>query len=384
MKKANLLITIIFCSVLGITMAVSVFKPKQEYSDKENRFLELLPDFYIEDVLAGDYQESYENYINDQFPMREAFVAMATGIAKTTGRQDVNGVYIGKDGYLLEKYDDGDFDNSMIEDNCYLLAEFMNKMEEKLGSGHVSLLTVSGKANVLTNKLPKHAKPYDEDRVIDNIAEQLNNKDTLLYLRDTLKKHDDEYIYYRTDHHWTTLGAYYAYEKFCDWRGISKPDIEDYEREKIADDFYGTSYNKISMAVKPDVVELYHSADEKGIKIDKNNGELVSDSVYFPEEIENEADKYRIFLGGNTALITIDTVADNDKTLLLLKDSYANSFVPFLLKDYRRIIMIDLRYYSDSVDSLLNKHKEITDVMALYNIEKFVNDEGIGLLDIFQ
>ncbi|MDE5965584.1 MAG: hypothetical protein K2G89_01960 [Lachnospiraceae bacterium] len=378
MRFGKILMIITFCGAIGISALVSVLKPETEFSEKENRYLETMPELDVSDILAGDFQKDYEAYINDQFFLRDTLVDFSVGIQRGLGRRDVNGVYIGKDDYLLERYTDEDFKQELMEDNSYFLSVFLNRMIENYGSGHVVCMMVPGKANVLTEKLPSLAEGYHEDTVVSALRDLLSAPEILLDVTEQLKSHQEEYIYYRTDHHWTGLGAYYGYRAWAEHTGRTARDMEYYQQETVSEDFYGTTYNKVHLDVLPDSVTIYHPSEALDISVNKNDGETISDSLYFPEEIKEESDKYRIFLGGNTAKIDIKTGAGTGRTLLLFKDSFANSFVPFLAADYDRIIMVDLRYYSDSLSGLFLQYPDITDVMVLYNVEKFIEDDAVA------
>lgn len=378
MQFGKILLTITFCGAIGIAAIASVLKPETEFSEKENRYLETMPELDVSDILTGDFQRDYEAYINDQFFWRDALVDFSVGIQKGLGRRDINGVYIGKDGYLLERYTDEDFERELTEDNSYFLAAFLNRMVESYGRGHVTCMMVPGKANVLTEKLPPLAEGYHEDTVVSALRDLLLTPEILLDVTEPLKSHQKEYIYYRTDHHWTGLGAYYGYRAWAEHTGRKARDMEYFRQETVSENFYGTTYNKIHLDVPPDSVTIYHPSGALDICVNKNDGEIMADSLYFPEEIEGEPDKYRIFLGGNTAKIDIKTGTAAGRTLLLFKDSFANSFVPFLAEEYDRIIMVDLRYYSDSLSELFLQYPDITDVMALYNIEKFIEDDAVA------
>lgn len=380
MRRAKIMVITLFAGILGAFFLVSVLLPQKEFSATENRLLEQRPEFLPEDVLSGDYQETYETYLNDQFVARDRWVDVAVGVQKLMGRRDVNGIYIGKDGYLLEKYTDGDFDAQMSADNVGVLGEFLNRMTEQYGAEHVDCLFVPGKASALPGKLPSYAQPFDEGEILQALSDELEQPEIVFDLTPVMNEHQEEDIYYRTDHHWTTLGAYYAYAAWCEKHGKSVAPLEAYEREVVSDDFYGTSYNKSHQRVQADTVELFHSGAEQSLRIVWDQGEKESDSPY-QRELSGESDKYRVFFDGNTAEIAIDTGCENERTLLLLKDSYANCFVPFLFDDYSRIVMIDLRYQADCIDDILAEEPNITDVMALYNVEKFLQDENVELLE---
>ena len=175
----------------------------------------------------------------------------------------------------------------------------------------------------------------------------------------------EEYIYYKTDHHWTTDGAYYAYEKFCEEAGILKKKKSEYDIETISKDFYGTSYSKAGFKdITPDTIKIYIPKDKENYKIEYSDSKIEDNTLYSMDNL-NKKDKYAVFFGGNHPLVKITTGIKNNKKLLVIKDSYANSFVPFLTSIYNEIYMVDLRYYDDSVTKLA-KLNGIDNILFLY------------------
>ena len=382
MKVFKYLPIITFILILAVVSVISFVKPETEFSMTENRMLETKPEPDFGDILSGDYQETYEAYLNDQFIFRDRFVDIAVEAMKFTGKKDVNGIYLGKKGYLLEKYTESDFSSEQTENNCSLLADAVNALAKEYGKEHVTCMMIPGKANVLTESMPDYAKGYDEQKIIDSIRDMLTEPQVLVDATEVLKQHQQEYIYYRTDHHWTTLGAYYGYTALANRMDYEAKSLEDYERQVVSDTFYGTGYNKSHQKVEPDTVELFLPTENPVLSVDFNDGEKVTDSCYLPEEIAEETDKYRIFFGGNTAKIDIRTQTDTGRTLVILKDSYANSLVPFLTCEFDRIIMLDLRYTSDLLPELLEEYTDVTDILVMYNVEKFLQDTKMDLLDM--
>ena len=424
----------IFCVILfGFTIA-SIVYPDASYSVRERDTLTTLSDvtedgdllLMLSDLASGDFQETYEEYVDDQFFLRETWIDLSTTVSTLLGKQDVNGVYIGKDGYLLERYTDEYFldleeDDFTAEDdplwvcNAQALSEFLAAMTAEYGSGAVHLLMIPSKANVLTDDLPDLASVYPEDEIVEEICtlvddaaceygltddtgeeiEELSEK-IVLDLTDVLSAHQDEYIYYRTDHHWTTRGAYYAAAAYLELCGMEAAPLDSYESETATETFYGTTYNKLHTNTTADTITLYHSEDLEHLTVNQNDGELVSDSLYFydnltdytdeellemVEDDEEINDKYSVFLNGNTQKIVIETGAGTGRTLLLLKDSFANSFVPFLCGSYDTIILYDDRYEGDNdIETILADYgDQITDVLVLYNVEKFMENTNFGL-----
>lgn len=387
---------IVFVGVLLVGMLILIVKPKSDFSKEENRALQELPEFSVDGVLQGDIQEEYEDYLSDQFFCREGFVALCTKLKRSFGRKDINGVYLGAKGYLLEKYDASDFDRTQVEDNIFYLSTFLKDMLNRFGREHVRMLFVPSKGTVLSSYMPEYAMAYDTSYVPQQVAEELSltggekggSEDCgVLDLTMALCKHEKEYIYYRTDHHWTTQGAYYAYSAYKESLGQTAPALSEYERKVVTNAFFGTSYDKVQQRVQADeICRFTFAAKEKAspntVKVSFDDGEIVWDSYYDEESLATK-DKYSYFLGGNTARVHIATGTDNGKVLLLFKDSFTNSFVEFLEQDYAHIYMLDLRYVEGNVyDSIaaINQEHTITDVLALYNIEKFMQDDNMWKL----
>ncbi len=378
----NIVTVILFCLVIFAFAVITLLTADAKVSERENRTLQQMPELSTETVLDGSFQDQYETYMSDQFPLRDRWVDATTALQQMLGKTDINGVYIGKDGYLIEKYTDEDFDEELVAGNIGSLTSFINDMTATYGSDHVDLLMVPDKANAVSKYLPDLAEPNNEKDVLDGLSARLDDSSVMLDLTPVLQEHQDEYIYYRTDHHWTTLGAYYAYTAFAEKKLYAVQPADAFTVETVADDFCGTAYNKVhAWHIEPDSVDLYYSPAEEGVLVDMNDGKTVSDSFYFFDELQ-DSDKYRVFLAGNTAKIEITTRADTGRCLLMLKDSFSNCFVPFLADEYDTIIMIDLRYFSDTMKDLFSEYGDrITDVLVMYNVEKFMQDENIETLD---
>lgn len=372
----------LFCFLVFVGTIISVLKPQSDYSKKEKRVLETRPELDLDSFLDGDFQQTYENYLNDQFFARDLWVKLSVNTEILLGKKDINDVYIGKDGYLLEKYKDSDFDADLLEDNIYILSDFLNYMEEEYGKKHVTCMMVPSKSTVMSQKLPRYASSYSESKIIKALKAELETPSNLLYLSKVLKKHNDEEIFYRTDHHWTSLGAYYAYTEWAKKTKHKAKEKDDFAIETAFDDFYGTTYNKVQCKVKPDKIELWKTKKSLKVEMDDGKKKTKYDTIYFPEEAKKSDDDYSVFFSGNTKQIVVDVKGNHTgKTLLVIKDSFANSFVPFLLDDYDRIIMLDLRYRSDSIFSVFEDYPDITDILVLNNVEKFAQDTHLMFLE---
>lgn len=381
MQKIKITGIAAFCLTLVGCFALSCISPQKEYSQAENRALETKPEISLSDIRSGDYQSHYEKYLNDQIFLRDAWVKLAVTMERLIGKQDINNVYIGKDGCLIEKYKESDFNQAQIEENIGILSGFLNDAVRRYGKNNVSCMMLPSKADALPDKLPAYAGTYDKADTVLALEGRLDEPGILLSVDKVLRQHQDEYIFYRTDHHWTTLGAYYAYCAWADLTGHSAKPIGAYRRETVFKDFYGTTYQKAPMDVPMDSVELFHGKGETGIRVIEDDGDIVSDSFYFMEEASRGFNRYNVFFSKNTAKIQVHTKAGTGRRLLLVKDSFANCFVPFLAEDYDEILMVDCRYSKGSIRSVMEEHGKITDVLVMYNLEKFMQETNLNSLE---
>ncbi len=381
MRKAKIVMLVVFCAMLFGGALVTTFFPDKDYSVIENRELAQKPKFTKNKFLKGRYQKKYETYLSDQFPLRDKWVDLAVLMQTAAGKKDINGVYIGRDVYLLEKYEKSDFEAEQIEENVDTLSSFLNDMAQDYGEKHVSCMMVPSKALALSDRLPAFAPMPGRNEIMTKLKSRLSDPRMFLDLRETLQEHQKEYIYYRTDHHWTTLGAYYAYRTWAECTGQAIPySLEHYERETLFTDFYGTTYNKVHVKVPADYVELFHHSAENKVHVSMDGGEMEADTVYFPQKAKQGFNRYNVFFSKNTFQIEVTTAAKTGKTLLLIKDSFANCFVPFLLGDYERIIMIDYRYGKTPIGKILSEYEDISDVLVLLNTEKFMQNTKLDKL----
>ena len=381
MKKYSVSILCAFLAVIICFTSLSVFGKKSDFSVDENRALMTMPELdrdSLDTVLDGSFQHDYEEYLSDQFQFRSFWVKSKTTIMRALGRKDLNGVYFGKDEYLIEKYQASDFDSELVDYNTEVMSGFLNYTQD-LGINSVCAF-VPSKYAALKTKLPNKVIPYSTKYICGDVK-KLADKATVISLEDELSKHSDEYIYYRTDHHWTSLGAYYAYDALSKDLGYKSVDINELESKDVSKSFLGSTYDKIQVSTTADVITSYTPK----VKLEVNNIEegSTSKTLYEPDMLKTK-NKYDYFLGGNYSQIDISTNSKSDKTLLLIKDSYANSMLPFLVNNYSRIIVIDLRYYQDDLYDLLDEETDIDSMLILFNNEKFMIDENLDFFEPYE
>lgn len=342
---------------------------QRTYSPVEKRELQTRPEISITKVLDGRFQKKYESYLRDQFPGRDHWVSFQTDMELFMGKNEIHNVYIGKNHYLLEHYTEKEFDPQQISKNLQALEKFVGKAKQ---NADVHVMMVPTKSWILREKLPAFAPHYKEQKFYDALQQKLEKEDVLISVEPVLDAHKEEEIYYRTDHHWTTLGAWYAYEQYTKAVG---GDLQRAQGKKkfrcISKDFYGTTYAKINYARQADKIEIYEPEDK--LRVVYNMGEKKTKTLYDVSFLKT-ADQYSVFTGGNQAVLEITGGIKNGKTLLLIKDSFANSILPFLAEDYEKLVVVDLRQLNVSGDRLLEMFSP-TDILILYNSAQFAQDK---------
>lgn len=382
-SKCSIIICVVFCLLLFGMSFLSIVTPTKSFSENENRFLTKKPKFTKENFLSGKYATEYETFITDQFPARNQWITLKTWTERILLKQESNGVYFGKDDYLIETHQASDLDTEQLATNTERLIEFLSKATKLLGKEHVKMMLVPTANMILTDKLPPFATGFDQFAYLEQVNEKLSKEQieqVQVDVSDILLEHKKEDIFYRTDHHWTALGAYYAYTVWAKSCGFDLAPLESYNKTEISNDFYGTIYSKVNIKVKPDTITIYEPKEEKKYQVEYNLGEKTTDTLYEMEQLEGK-DKYAVFLGGNNAVVKIKQYpsrAERGK-LLIIKDSYAHCFTPFVLEHYQEVEMIDLRYFNMSVLEYIDMNG-YDDVLFLYNIPNFAKDRNMSNL----
>ncbi|MCR5357690.1 MAG: hypothetical protein K6E63_09870 [Lachnospiraceae bacterium] len=336
------------------------------FSATENRYLAKRPAFSVSAVADGSFMEQFELYVKEQLPLRDMLIRLKAAASGVMLKNENNGIVMGKDGYLFEKLVNT---GEQLDKNRAALNAFADKSGRDI---HVCI--VPNSCEILSDLKPAGFPGISQKAYIDDLYGELLTHGNVgtTDLSGILTEHADEYIYYRTDHHWTTQGAYYGYLKLCDDMGLEAVGSDELSvlREE-ASGFYGTYYSKYrGPGVKPDTITYYDIP-----VLNFTAGDKVYDSMYDPEKLKIY-DKYAMFMHGNEGISVIESVPggrEKKNELIIFKDSYANCLIPFLTYDYGRITVIDLRYYADPVSELLSEHPD-ADVLLLYNFMHFNED----------
>ena len=355
----NKIITSFFCLLLAVSALIGLLMPDRDYSEREKRTLTQKPKFTVANFISGEFSDELEKYLTDQVPLRDGWVTMKTYMELAIGKRESVGVYICKDKYLMDKFTS--YSKKQLVANAAALVD----LQEKLAAEGISMNTilVPMAAQVLTDKLPAYAPVADYAAILQVLTDAgVDTTDVL----SALVAHSSENIYYRTDHHWTSLGAYYAY---CAWRGI-EPNVDEWTQEVLCDDFYGTTWNKVPLPTVPaeEITAWYKHINRS---VSYNNGQYETDSIYERKYLSG-SDQYAVFLNSNQAQTVIEGSGKSGK-LLLIKDSYGNTFSQFPVEDYAEVHVLDLRFFKGDVTEYA-KENGITDTLVLYGTQSFVKD----------
>lgn len=361
-----LFLVFVFCMDLTAT--------NRQFSDMENRVLNQRPDFSLKKLVANEYTLEYEEYVNDQFIWRDGWITLKSVSESALQKIENNGVAFGRDGYLFEKY--VAVDRKQLEKNITFVQEYLEMYPDQ----HVTLAVIPNSYEILDDKTPANFVNVDQDHLIDEMYAAIEGENLdKLDLRETLREHSDEYIYYRTDHHWTTTGAWYGYAEYVASRGQEPASLEALSAcANRQEGFYGTYYSKAKLySTQPDTITWY-DLPVKEVEIDGEAYDGMYDTAKFAVR-----DKYAAFLWGNHGLTKLvnNPDAENPTRLLLIKDSYGNSLAPFLTQNYDEVWVVDLRHVF-SLSSVLEQVGEqpFDDVLLMYNYMNFVQDTNLAKL----
>lgn len=370
MKKKinNNLAGVIFLLIIFGFMLYDFVLPDITFSENENRMLAKKPDFTAEKLMSGKFGNEYETWLTDQFPLRNQWIAVKTTAERAIGRTDSNGVYFGKDDYLF-----GVFENKETENISYI-CEFANRMEELLGAGHSKVMAVPTSSLVLKDKLPSFVPEDGQEALLQEFKDNLK-EGIYVDVRKALSNHEDEYIYYRTDHHWTTMGAYYAYQAWADSVGFEPVSASEKLLEPVTNEFLGTLQSKVSVKRNPDTIYVYRPEVSFEYEVTYNLGERTTDTFYETSYLEKK-DKYGMFFDGNQPVTQIRRKEGGKGKLLIVKDSFAHCFAPFAAEQFNEVHMVDLRYFRMPLSQYIEE-QGITDVLVLYNTDNIVKDRNL-------
>lgn len=370
-KKALWAEALIFLAFIGAFFILNLVLPDRQFSEQENRYLQMRPEFSFKSLFSGDYTSKFETYTTDQFTFRDEWITLKAASELALGKQENNDVHLCENGTLIEGFKRPE--NSVLDSNMSALNSLVGNTDAK-----VYFALIPDKSDLYASLLPKNAPNDSEKEVIDYCYGQSNATNVDMY--SALSAHTDEYIFYRTDHHWTSLGAYYGLSALAESMGLPCPALDSYtDRHVVSEKFYGTTWSSSGFSwVDPDTMEIFVNAPESLKVTSYPQGSPVEGKLYDFSFLEKK-DKYSMFMGGNCPMHVIETGNEDKPSLLILRDSYTDSLIPFLLDDFSEIHVLDLRYYRASLKAYIEQN-DFDNVLVCYSVSNFCSDSNIFLL----
>lgn len=373
-KKYCIFLTVLFSLFIGGILVGSLLAPDKEFSELENRYLQTPPKLSWENLQSGKFMEDAEDYVNDHVIGRDLWVALKAWSERLSGKQENNGVYFGKNDTLINRLDEPSWEDIPAQGGTSA------KPGLETSAGYVNALVsnvdvpvyfgiIPSAAEIWSDRLPEGAPTADEKAIIDRLYDTVQTYTIDVY--SALEEHKDEDIYYRTDHHWTSLGAYYGYTALMEAIGMEAEPLNEDAKVTVTDSFYGTIFSSSGVRwVAPDHIDRYISGD--GLKVTAYFDGTPTDSTLYVDSYLDKKDKYSSFLGGNQPLCVIETEHTDAPKVLVIRDSYSDSLAPFLTQNFSEIHLFDPRMNLNSVKDYVETN-EIDQVVVLYSISNFIS-----------
>lgn len=366
-RQGVCLAALLACVIMLITVLSLVTKDRV-FSENENRNLAQKPQLSREALAEGKYLSDVSTYYADQFPGRDNWLSIQLWLNRLLGSRESGGVYLCADDYLMQI--PGEPNEEQLRRNLKAMDAFAAAYPDV----NMVAAVVPNAVTVHGDKLPKNTPVRDQRADLRTVREGLD-KVTFADVTEKLCANSGQNLYYRTDHHWTSLGAAYAFEEIAPALGLKAPALESYTRYTVSTTFEGTLSSKSGSHKVTDTVEVFVPATDVRYFVRYGEEEAVC-TMYKPEALQTK-DHYTVFFGGNYPRIEIATTAETGKNLLVFKDSYANCFIQFLYPYFENITVVDPRYYYDSVGTVMTGGN-ITDVLFLYNLDTFLSDAALA------
>ena len=368
-NRAKWLQAVLFLAFIGAFFLLNLLLPDKVFSEQENRYLQTAPRFTFSSLFSGKFTESFETYLTDQFAFRDGWIALKARAELAGGKRENNGVFLCDGETLIEPF------TAPKQDDLDFSLDAVNALAET-SDIPVYFALIPSASEVWRGLLPVGAPNDSQRETIGHAYSYVRT--TCADVLGALDAHADEPIFYRTDHHWTTLGAYYGYTAVAEAMGLTPVPLTDYSERVVSREFYGTAYSSSGFSwVRPDSISAYVPQD--GVRVTNYPEGAAQDGEMYVEAFLAQKDKYKFFYGGNTPLLTIETAQTSSPTLLILRDSYMDAMSPFLTAHFSKIHIIDLRYYKTSLRAYIEEN-DIDNILVCYNVKNFSEDGNIFLM----
>ena len=358
---------LIFAIVTAAVLILGIVIPDRSFSDNENRSLQMMPSLKSLSLKDQGFQKALDTYFADQFPLRDQWISAGFLGNYLLGKRCFSGVYTGKDSYLFEE------PVLPVLQKLKDTASAINSFSAAYPDVSTYVLVLPDSAMILGDKLPNGTAFRDQIADIRDFEGFLSNGIVRADGVTPLQEHRSEYIYYKTDHHWTSLGAMRVLEANSGILGIEP--LAEYKEYSVTNSFKGTLASRSGDYMERDRIDVFAPDTDVRYYVSYPQSGTKEGTVYVPSMLD-EKDKYTVFFGGNHPSVEISTTADNGKCLLVFKDSFANCFVPLLIPYYEKIVMIDPRYYYDNLGTAMAGYG-VTDVLYLYSADTLLKDSSL-------
>ena len=384
-KKIMIGIFALFLAAMPILTLVFMSPEKMPFSENENRYLAAFPKLSFGNYKNKSFMNGFDDWISDRFFGREDWIILKNKTDNALGKTEVNGVFV-ENNMMMQIWKD--YDKELYNRNLKALNNFVEKHPDI----PAYFMLAPNAQEVYGENVPKYAEIGSQKEFIDKFYSELKGFEGTIDVLSPLVSRKDSYIYYRTDHHWTSYGAFTAYEAAAPVLGYTSYDYDDFTIEHANSEFRGTLFSKtLDFDITPDIIDYYTlTENEPDVKVSvfnkfgaETNQTLYNeyDSMYFRDYLQVK-DKYSSFLGQNSPIVIVENEnAKSDKSILLIKDSYAHSVVPFLSKEYKKVTMIDLRYINTDFQ-MMEKLDGYDQLLFLFNVITFSEDENIVKLNL--
>ena len=352
--------------------------PKRAESGLERRPLAQFPDFSFSSLVKNEWTAKYGEYTKDQVIVRDSWLkAQSLCESLLFRKEEIGGAMIGKNDALFTKmFALTPTEEKLLQKNTTLVQQFIEKFP-----GQVTFLLAPSSSVINAEELPANTPMLDENTRLDTIFSTVGEANSLDLREPFTAAKDDVQLYYDTDHHWTSYGAYLAYQQFCQMRGLTPMEVSESDYTTVPG-FYGTSYSKaLYWKSKPDTIayrDLPNAMTVWNVSPTFELTENFTATMYDKSKLET-GDKYAMFLYGNNGYSTIE--GDGEGSILVVKDSYANSFIPYLTANYARIGVIDPRGFGLSVADFAQQ-EGYDEVLLLFNFQSFKESTFLSCLNI--
>ena len=368
-KRYSIFLTALFCAFLGGMALLSLLLPKESFSELENRYLQKAPALSLSAIESGKFMEEAEDYVSDHIAGRDFWVALKAWSERLSGKRENEGVYFGREDTLLNQVADPD------EKQLSQAMDYLNRLTEQ-SEVPVYFGVIPSSSAIWHERLPQGAPTTDEESVIRDLIGE--SQAAVVDIYDALAAHAGEAVYYRTDHHWTSLGAFYGANAIFEAMSLDPLDLDDYQKTTVTDQFFGTTFSTSGVRwVAPDSIDTYVSGE--GLKVTSWFGSEPSEGSLYVDSFLEVKDKYSYFLGGRQPLCVIENPQVDGPKVLVIRDSYSDSLAPFLTERFSEVHLFDPRNNLSSVKDYVADNG-IDSVLVLYSFSNFSTDQNLFVL----